>query len=71
VTHKQDGGYKFWTFCSFVTLTFWISSATFAGFLNLLLGAHLFLLEEDYAVGKKLGVSLNSIYPGKFDEIQW
>jgi hypothetical protein len=34
---------------------------TFTGLLNLLPGAHLFLLEEGNAVGKKLGVSLNSI----------
>ena len=34
---------------------------TFAGLLNLLPGSHLFLLEERYAVGKKLGVSLHSI----------
>ena len=35
--------------------------STLASLVNLLPGAQLFLLEEGYAVGKKLGVSLHSI----------
>ena len=34
---------------------------TFTGLLNLLLGAHILLLEESDSVGKKLGVTLHSI----------